>query len=124
MDKLLLTAGHSYEVSITPTVVNTDDDVAAIEAAKGRCQPADSKTLEFYQNYSQPACLFECRLRKARNACGCTPWEYPQPGPPWSICPQVGEVCFMDHMKMPVAAKKCGCLPDCSTLRYDYKVAM
>jgi len=124
MNVLHLHAGMTYNVAIDAQKLASKPEIEDMEEKKGRCRKETSSNLKFFQRYSQVACLFECRLQRAFEECGCAPWDYPQTGPPWSICNFTGRKCFETNMERAISATSCGCLPTCSSLTYDFKVSI
>ena len=39
----------------------------------------ENEDLEILRDYTKAGCEFECMLDFARDACGCTPWNFPHP---------------------------------------------
>ena len=42
--------------------------------------PHETQGLELLSNYTKEGCVYECMIKKAREACRCTPWDFPQTG--------------------------------------------
>lgn len=48
------------EVSITPTIVNTDEDVQAFDVGTRKCYLDNERNLKYFKIYTQKNCELEC----------------------------------------------------------------
>ena len=82
-----------------------------------------------FKYYSEKACLFECRLKKAAKAANCIPWDYPVPkelGDDIKLCYSMASEndslnVFNKEMNDVDATKGCNCKPDCHAHSYDFQ---
>ena len=84
--------------------------------------------MKFFKVYTEHNCLLECMLEKATQKCGCVSWEFPyKDSNKLPFCIGKGQICHKFFIKInskSVEAKKeCGCLPDCSYIKYDYSLS-
>ncbi len=56
---------------MTPTELYSDDSLRQIPIEKRKCRFADETegVVQLFSYYTQPACEFECYLRKAADVC-------------------------------------------------------
>ena len=72
--------GGITSINLTPKLVRSDSTVQDMRIEQRGCRFAhETEGLELLKEYSEAGCKFECKLRQAREKCGCTPWDYPHP---------------------------------------------
>ena len=93
------------------------------------------------RNYTYEGCIFECRLKKAFEAIGCIPWDYPIPphledkgGNQIRMCNSSTEqeestsesdlAKFEDYMNSANATSNCSCLSECEEQSFKIQVFM
>ncbi len=116
---VLLLPGALYTFVVSPKQVITSSDVKDIKKTSRNCLFSwESDKLKLFKNYTQAGCEFECKLEKAHEACGCTPWDYPHLEEPISMCNKEGEACFKSNFS--VSSTVCDCPGSCSYTDYTY----
>ena len=70
--------GEEAEVTIDAYKMSPNPNIANLSPADRECRfPHETQGLQILKVYTKEGCQFECSLRKARELCGCTPWNYP-----------------------------------------------
>ena len=99
------------------------DDLHDVPIEKRKCRFQDENDgLEIFKQYSQTACEFECRIKKAEDVCGCYPWYIP-PYPKSTrhiICDVYGNFCFKEITKGVYTECLRNCLPNCHQIEFTY----
>ena len=73
-----ITGGHTTTVLFTPRAREIDDSGKELTESQRGCRlNEDSGKLDVFNVYTRTACLLECKMKYAKNICGCTPWNYP-----------------------------------------------
>jgi len=121
--------GHRTLVALTPTVFESDSSLMTINVDDRKCLfPSESSMLFAFSDYSQSSCFLECALKQIHDIFldnmtqPCTVWSLPiiDGGP---ICNPYFNRIFKNIFKNINAGKSCQhCLPDCSTIKYNYFV--
>lgn len=80
---------------------------------------------QLFDVYSEENCIFECKFKRSRSTCGCTPWYIEIDGTT-PVCDLFGNKCFeqmslktndeldFSHPDSPA----CDCFPACRSLKY------
>ena len=74
--------------------------------------------------------MFECKLKRAYEACGCIPWNYPhfvdkKAEGLTDLCDYVGNSCFEQKMDEFVdKVIECSCLSDCNRISYSVSISI
>ncbi len=111
---ILLLPGKTYRISVTPTLSKMDDVVHKLSPeVKGCLSKSDPHQLVLFRDYSHSSCMFECRLRRAFDTCGCIPWDYPQLAENGTICNMHTESWFKEEMGGVATSEECNCPPNC-----------
>ena len=111
--------GYETTILITPSQIVTSPSAKGLPIEKRNCLfKKDSRRLEFFKEYTQANCFFECHLKFAYEKCQCVPWDFPYMNKTWPICDKFGRECFRIKMKDPNHDKQCNCHLDCATTRY------
>lgn len=67
LERFEIKPGHLNAISITPTRIEADDSLKDLDVSSRQCMfEDDSHDLQIHQKYSYLSCIFECRLRYAR----------------------------------------------------------
>ena len=122
--------GHTYTVTVTPSMNEVNGKMRKKDMEGLQCFSGQSSDLALFKEYSQSACLLECRLRRAYQACGCVSWRYPNLVPGALVCPTILDLggkfspgCFEQHMTgSKVKGEDCSCPMDCNVVHYNYNV--
>ena len=119
----LIRPGFALEYDVTPIQVVADPELRNILPTSRGCQfPEETEGfVDIFEEYSQPACQFECMLKYARNLCRCTPWNMPTPAGETStiICDLYSVPCFDWAMSQRQRLKDCNCPVDCNAIKYS-----
>ncbi len=111
--------GNTYDVLITPSVTQIEDEVKKMNPYSKNCISAlNENHLKMFRNYSKSACMLECKLTRAAEACGCIPWDYPRINDTVPICHFYTKLCFREEMAKGVTPSECSCLNDCDSVSY------
>ncbi len=117
--------GNSYRVVVEPTLTRVDDAVRAMPVEDRRCMlRSDQHNLTLFREYSFSACMFECQLRRAEEACGCSAWVNP-PMPPrdkgknFTLCHVGSANCVESVLKKGSTPGECGCMEDCDGIEVN-----
>ncbi len=124
IEGLTIRPGMSYDIRVNPKVTITDETAMSLDNKTRNClSTSDNVHLHSFRRYSQSACLWECRLRQATNACNCTAWNFPRVQSSASICfYQESIKCFSSVMDSKLPVSNCECLNDCEHILYDVDV--
>ena len=125
--------GHNNLVSISATVVNTDDSIRSLDPIARNCHFEDENEHSIlYKKYTQTNCLFECffsfaqKSQKLRNGNynGCIPWFFPTADEFPTICDS-WEAVELFNLMISVPFSHCKhCLPDCLTTIYKNSISV
>ncbi len=125
-EAILLRPGKLHQISLVPSTVITDQSALDLSPSKRECLGrSESEDLKVFRTYSQTACLLECQLRIAIDACNCSAWNYPVLDESVSYC-SVGDstTCFNERMADLLLPDQCFCPNDCSTVQYTISNAI
>ena len=105
-------------LTVTPVQLSAAEDVKSVRPESRKCLfPDEAPDESMFTTYTQNLCLWECRLAKARDTCGCTPWDFPYPNsadhPPGSASRPVRPGCAhasraRDHRRAGSDPSTCG----------------
>merc|ERR1712117_273470 len=132
-------------IIIRPSKQNSTTSFAGLDHKTRNCFYRDTDkehnehNVTMFNYYSEKACLFECRLKKAAKAAECIPWDYPVPqeleGVPKELEDKIkNTLCysmasendslnkFNKEMNDVDATKGCNCKPDCHHHSYDFQI--
>lgn len=90
----------------------------------GTCHTSASKSLKYFQKYSQLNCLEECRSNYVQEKCGCVKLSMVRDNST-EICTQHGTQCIVDAVDKFSTIKRfesdfpCDCKPSCDRLKYE-----
>ena len=124
--------GHNNLVSISATVVNTDDSIRNLDPIVRNCRFSDeNENLLLYKNYTQANCLLECsfsfaqKTQKLKNSHynDCIPWFFPTAEEFPVICDSWQAVELFNLMTSVAKSDCTQCLPDCSTTIYKKSIS-
>ena len=95
--------GHVVNIKVTAELIKSQPGVLSVAPENRKCLFSAEKhrNTAMFQVYTHENCLFGCKIRKASEACGCVPWNYPSPDGT-SICNFLGQSCFeqvLDEVK-------------------------
>lgn len=91
------------------------------------CHSSESKSLKYFNKYSQSNCIAECLSTFVLSSCGCVKFSMIHDNKT-EICNQHQTECVADATKMFQTVERfnddfsCDCKPCCSSLRYDTNV--
>ena len=72
--------GGITSLTLVPKVVKADSTVQDMTIEQRGCRFShENEDMEILKAYTREGCRFECKLKQAREKCGCTPWDYPHP---------------------------------------------
>ena len=102
---------------------DADDEIRYLPISKRQCRFGDeSEELKYFNVYRRENCLFECKIKVAKQVCNCTPWDRLRDNSE-EVCDLMGNHCFqkeMLRMKRIVLSKNgslgsppCGCYSSC-----------
>ena len=87
-----------------------------------------SEVLTLFKTYSKSACLLECNIKQAYDACNCVPWNYlsfpierTKHGTT-ELCDMEGNTCFEKAMDALDSALACSCWPSCIETTYSHSL--
>jgi hypothetical protein len=79
--------------------------------------------MTIFKYYTQNACEYECLLKRARNTCGCTPYNFPfEADKEVKICDTFSSLCFDKLLNDRRNLSACQCSPDCEQVSYPFTV--
>ena len=116
-------AGYHTILKVQAMEILPSEDLHDVPIEKRECRfPDEVHDLEIFKVYSQTACEYECRIKKAASVCRCYPWFVPMPPKSMSnpICDLYGNYCFKTIMNEDMAWKNCTCLPSCHQIEFTY----
>ncbi|XP_057659311.1 pickpocket protein 28-like [Diorhabda carinulata] len=121
-------------VAITPTQMLNSDDVQDYSPKKRECYLQGEKKLNFFKNYTQKNCQFECITNKTRAVCGCVAFYMPREANT-PICGNGNSMCMKqvknnldwNNLQHSIDNNRglydeCECLPMCSMLDYETEI--
>lgn len=120
--------GHHSLVALTPTVYDTNPNLKGVSPEDRKCLfPSENSAMTVFAQYSQTNCFLECALKEVhkmflRNYTEpCVLWSLPQMESSDVICNVVTAKKFRSFFDNINVQELCpGCLPDCSTIRYNF----
>ncbi|KAJ1525494.1 hypothetical protein ONE63_010303 [Megalurothrips usitatus] len=118
-------SGSYKTLDISALSIYTSGEAAALSVEQRRCRFLQETSLVLSPVYSYNLCRNECRMRLARERCGCVPHFY-RPVHKYKICDVPGMRCLakdkelLSTLRDPVTKKKvkCNCLPACEDVNY------
>ncbi len=114
--------GHKTTYKVFPEELVAAESLQGVPIEKRNCLFEDEGKgyIEFFANYSQAACQFECLAKMATSICRCTPWDTPfmhdEVG--HIVCDIFGRTCYDLVMKQQYRSQGCNCPPDCRNIQY------
>ncbi len=117
--------GNAYRVVVESTQRKVDDAVRAMPVADRKCMlHLDPHNLTLFKEYSFSACMFECQLQRAVEACGCSAWVNPpmlprEGGKNFTLCHVGSANCVESLLKGGFTPSDCGCMEDCEGVEVD-----
>ena len=129
MNYISLKPGTKYQIEVSGEKIGAADNLQQSLAPKQRSCKFYSETEDstVFQKYTSQNCLFECKMKRAFEFCGCVPWNYP----PFDardgltpVCDSFGNECFDNFMTDNKHSKLdfCNCLPNCQEFLYSYLI--
>lgn len=70
----LIEYGKTYDVTITPKITRSDEDLKKIDYDKRKCYFDDERNLKYFKTYSQKNCELECLSNFTYMMCDCVSW--------------------------------------------------
>ena len=115
----IVPAGYKITYNVQAMEISPTENLKDIPIESRNCRlPQESDGLEIFKRYSKSACEFEFRLKKAKEACECTPWYIPSPSKErYTICDVYGNYCFRTIWNQYQSNIK-ECLPGCHQLEF------
>lgn len=117
--------GRELKILITPSVINTDEDLISFDVEDRQCYLDGEKYLRFYKIYSVKNCNVECFGNYSLEICGCVPFDIVRDDD-MPICNVHAYYCVLElKYKMKFNSKDyndCKCYQKCSTISYDYEI--
>ena len=94
-----------------------------IETRKCRFPDETEGMVHIFKSYSASDCNFECKLKHAKEFCGCTPWNYPRFPENVNVldepvCDLFGNQCFQEALQERHHHSKCHCHLSCDDLKF------
>ena len=113
---------------------NSESFRSQLSPSVRKCYFPDERVLTQFNEYRQINCLYECKISKVIETCGCSPIQYAPPvdymhSSHQKICDVFGNLCFEEALENltesldPIGSHPCGCLPDCDYTEYKWKMA-
>ncbi len=119
---ITLQPGQFYEIRVYPTLTVTEESGLGLDHTARNCISKDDNVeLKAFSQYSQTACLFECKLQKAIQVCNCSAWDYPRIDPSAKLCKlqDRSSQCFNYMMDSTIKSEEdCDCMNDCEHIQY------
>ncbi len=119
--------GMHTKVVVTPRVTMTDEALSQADVSKKKCFSTqyDSNPLILFNHYSQENCIFECRLKYAKNHSGCTPWGLPMFSKAETVCYTESEATVLATLQNtdPSIIDCSHCIDDCDKVDYEFMVS-
>ena len=113
--------GHEIIVRVQATENVPSDELHDIPVAKRNCKFQDeNEDLEIFEIYTQSACEYECKIKKAEKICGCYPWYVPAipKAARHTICDVYGNFCFKETAKNISVECLKYCTPNCYQIEF------
>ena len=116
-----LKVGYHTTWKVQAMEIFPSEDLRSIPISRRKCRFEDEiEGQEIFQVYSQSACKFEFKIKKAKEFCQCLPWYIPfdSKSKKHIICDLYGNYCFKTMMKD--QTRNINCLPSCHQIQYTY----
>ena len=115
----IVQAGFKIILNVQAMEIKPSETLKSLPIESRKCRfPEETDNLEIFKTYSQSACEFEYLLKKASEACRCTPWFIPHPSKKkHTICDVYGNYCFESIWNKNQFDVK-DCLPGCHQLKF------
>ena len=117
--------GQATRLYFTPTAVRTDQTGRDLPEERRKCRlETENKNLDIFRQYSREACVLECQIQQAYQACGCFPWDFPHriQSEDFIFCDLMSNICFDSILKNASTALACDCPMDCNYVSYYYSI--
>ena len=116
--------GTTMDVIISPSVINTENNLRSFSPERRHCYFDDERKLRFYKKYSKNNCEMECLSNHTYRICGCISYDI--------IRDKSTKVCSLNEIDCVFKAEyevkfepssevieNCNCLPKCSSIQYN-----
>ena len=149
---LIARPGHENNIKVGALFLDAKDEIRKYHPNRRHCYFPDEFELQLHTYYSQPNCIFECKIQfasKCLTTCNevgqkcdcsrtsnflnvpinssdvCSPWFYPtKDGKVQKFCNPWNVNKFQEIMKSQIPQDHCDyCLPDCNTTKYGTSMA-
>ena len=111
-------AGQHIFWNVYVTEIVPDEEIFDIPSEKRNCKFEDEiEGLEMFKLYTQSACEFEAKVKKAQYECRCLPWFIPS-RERFQICDLFGNYCF-NHIYDNTEVDRTKCLPSCHQIQFN-----
>ncbi len=118
-----LRGGYTYTIFVQPSLIETDASALALGFEKRGCMSReDGYDLKAFRQYTQSACLYECRMEHAISLFNCTVWDYLSHDGDTPMCKYELEGPFREAMSAPLYGPECVCPMNCEDILYDKTV--
>ena len=111
-------AGQHVFWNVYVTEIVPDAEIFDIPPEKRNCKfEEEVEGLEIFKLYTQSACEFEAKVKKAQYECRCLPWFIPS-RESFQICDLFGNYCF-NHIYDNTEVDRTKCLPSCHQIQFN-----
>ena len=121
-----LEAGKEYFIEISPKGQKASEAFKALNEDQRKCKlESDVIKGSIFKKYTKNNCKYECHVEKARNNCGCKPWDFliqDKLDDKEEECDVFGRTCFFNTMQMLLQMPNTSCpqcQPECEYINYE-----
>lgn len=123
----LLPIGFETFTRVSGEQTTCSGDVIALAQEDRNCVFSNERTLENFPKYRENNCDIECRMKKIKYRCDCTPFMYPNSGE--RVCNFTKIPCLSDSFDFIFEASanastekfSCYCPSNCNNIQYDVR---
>lgn len=109
-------------IAIKPVVITTSENLRKYNPKIRHCYFDNEKNLQFFRQYSQSNCEYECFIQRLMMACKCVAFYMPHVNNT-RICQSSEEkLCHCEFRDNYGQLKDCDCLPSCNSITYDTEI--
>ncbi|XP_052861434.1 pickpocket protein 28-like [Anopheles cruzii] len=123
---------QAVSIIIKPRMMTTQKSLHRHPASIRQCYFSDERSLRFFRVYNEQNCEFECLANYTLKLCGCVTFAMPRTNTT-RVCRAHEIHCYKDAatklmelgglMLEEGDGELCGCLPACTTIKYDVELS-
>uniref|UniRef100_A0A182ILL5 Pickpocket n=1 Tax=Anopheles atroparvus TaxID=41427 RepID=A0A182ILL5_ANOAO len=122
---------QAASIIVKPRLLTTQKNLHRFPVSKRQCYFNDERKLRFFRVYNEQNCEFECLTNFTLALCGCVTFAMPRQNST-RVCGSHEMKCYqsavttlmeLDEISTEADHEPCGCLPACTSLKYDVELS-